>query len=80
MKSNFAIAYADNNGKDLNGIPWLFDDVNDEEECITKALEMISDGLKSVIPFYFDDERKQNLEEIISWEYVKEHRIDNIED
>ena len=80
MKSNFAIAYADNNGKDLNGIPWLFDDVNDKEECIAKALEMISDGFRNVIPFSFDDKRKQNIEEIVEWQYVKEHRIDNKED
>lgn len=79
MKSNFAIAYSDKSGKDLNGIPWLFDDVNDKEGCVVKALEMISDGFKNVIPFCFDDNRKQNVEEIIEWQYVKEHRIDNTE-
>ncbi len=76
MKSNFAIAYADEKGKDLNGIPWIFDDINNEEECMSKTLEMISDGFKSVIPFHFDNERKQNIEKEFDWEYVKKHRID----
>lgn len=76
MKSNYAIAYANENGRDLNGIPWIFDDINNKEECLAKTLEMISEGFKNVIPFQFDNMRKQNIEEVFEWEYVKEHRID----
>lgn len=76
MKSNYAVAYANENGRDLNGIPWIFDDINNKEECLSKALEMISDDFKNVIPFRFDNVRKQNVEEVFEWEYVKEHRID----
>jgi len=79
MKSNFAIAYADEKGKDLNGIPWIFDDIDDIEECMSKVLDMISDGYKNVIPFQFDNKRKQNIEETFDWEYVETHRIDKDE-
>ena len=41
MKSSFALAYADKNGKDFNGIPWILDDLNDKEECLDKAEEMM---------------------------------------
>lgn len=75
MKSNFAIAYADENGRDLNGIPWIFDDVNNKKECVSKALEMIQNGFKNVIPFQFDNQRKLNIEEVIKWEYVRQHKI-----
>jgi len=75
LKSNFAIAYAHENGKDFNGLPWIFDDIKNKEECIQKALEMTSSGLQNIIPFQFDQKRKQNIEEVFDWEYVKEHRI-----
>ena len=79
MKRNFAIAYANENGRDFNGIPWIFDDLNNEEECILKVKEMINCGLKNVIPFEFSQRRRQNLEEIIDWEYVKTHKIDDLD-
>lgn len=75
MKSNFAIAYKNKDGRDINGIPWIFDDINNKEECTSKALEMISDGFKSVIPFEFGEERRKNIEDTFEWEYVKEHSI-----
>lgn len=75
MRSNFAIAYADENGKDFNGLPWIFDDMNNKEECMSQTLKMISDGFKNVIPFHFDDKRKSNIEETFDWEYVKTHKI-----
>lgn len=43
MKSSFAIAYANEDGRDFNGIPWILDDLENEKECISKALEMISE-------------------------------------
>ena len=73
MKSSFAIAYANENGKDFNGIPWILDDLNDETECISKALEIIASGFQNVIPFRFAQRRKQNEE--FDWKYVKEHKI-----
>ena len=75
MKSNFAIAYADEKGKDFNGAPWIFDDINNKEECISKASEMVLNGFKSVTPFHFDDKRKQNIEEVFDWKYVREHEL-----
>ena len=76
MKSNFAIAYKNKDGRDLNGIPWIFDDINNKEECILKASEMISDGFKNVIPFEFSEERRKNIENVFEWEYVEEHKIE----
>lgn len=77
MKSNFAIAYSNKDGKDLNGIPWIFDDVDNKDECILKASEMIGDGFKNVIPFQFDDKRRKNIEEPFCWDYVKKNKINN---
>lgn len=74
MKSSFAIAYSNQDGRDFNGLPWILDDLNNEEECISKASEMIADGFQNVIPFQFAERRKKAEE--FDWEYVKEHRID----
>lgn len=76
MKSNYAITYSDKKGKDLNGIPWIFDDVNNKEECILKAKELIFEGFKNVVPFSFDETRRKNIEEIFEWKYVKSRQID----
>ena len=73
MKSSFAIAYSNQDGRDFNGIPWILDDLNNEKECMLKASEMIADGYQNVIPFQFEHRRKK-VEEF-DWEYVKEHRI-----
>lgn len=73
MKSSFAIAYSNQDGRDFNGIPWILDDLNNEEECISKVSEMIADGFQNVIPFQFEQRRKKTEE--FDWEYVKEHRI-----
>lgn len=76
MKSSFAIAYANQDGRDFNGIPWILDDLNDKKECISKALEMIASGFQNVIPFQFEQRRKKTEE--FDWKYVKEHRIENM--
>lgn len=76
MKSSFAIAYANQDGRDFNGIPWILDDLNDKKECISKALEMIASGFQNVIPFQFEQRRKKTDE--FDWKYVKEHRIENM--
>lgn len=76
MKSSFAIAYANQDGRDFNGIPWILDDLNDEKECISKALEMIASGFQNVIPFQFEQRRKKTEE--FDWKYIKEHRIENM--
>ena len=73
MKSSFAIAYANQDGKDFNGLPWILDDLNNEEECMTKVSEMIADGFQNVIPFQFEQRRKKDEE--FDWKYVKEHSI-----
>lgn len=70
---DFAIAYADKVGKDFAGIPWVLDDIDGEEECISKSLEMIANGFQKVIPFKFDRNRKKPEE--LSWTYVKRHQI-----
>lgn len=75
MKSSFAIAYADKNGKDFNGIPWILDDLNDKEECLDKAEEMMQDGYTNVVPFQFEQRRKKDEE--FDWDYVKKNIIDN---
>lgn len=75
MKSSFAIAYSNQDGRDFNGIPWILDDLNNEKECMLKVSEMIADGFQNVIPFQFEQRRKKAEE--FDWGYVKEHRIDN---
>lgn len=74
MKSSYAIAYANEDGRDFNGIPWILDDLENKEECLVKTVDMIKTGFKRVIPFQFEQKRKK-MEEF-DWEYVKEHRID----
>lgn len=71
MKSSFAIAYADKDGKDFNGIPWILDDLNNEEECLTKSIEMSQGGY--VIPFQFEQKRRKNEE--FDWDYVKKNKV-----
>lgn len=73
MKSSFAIAYANEDGRDFNGIPWILDDFENEKECISKALEMIAEGFQNVVPFQFEKRRKKDEE--FDWKYVKEHRL-----
>ena len=75
MKSNFAIAYCDKDGKDFNGVPWILDDISNKKECILKTLEMIEEGFTNVVPFQFDDERKNNIEEEFTWEYVMQNKV-----
>ena len=50
---NYAIAYADKNGKGFSSTePWIDDNYGDDlSECLTRAKEMIEEGYKDVIPF-----------------------------
>lgn len=73
MKSSFAIAYADKNGKDFNGMPWILDDLNNKEECMDKSEEMVQEGYTNVIPFQFEQRRKKDEE--FDWDYVKKNKI-----
>lgn len=73
MKSSYAIAYSNKDGTDFNGIPWILDDVNNKEECITTTFKMIDDGFLNVTPFQFNG-RRQKQEEY-SWEYVIENKL-----
>lgn len=75
MKSSFAIAYSDKNGKDFGGIPWILDDLNNKEECLEKAEEMMNNGYNNVIPFQFEQKRKKSEE--FDWDYVKKNKISN---
>lgn len=69
MKTGLAIAYADKNGRDFNGIPWILDDLNNREECLNKLEKMVQEGYNNVIPFQFEQKRKKNEE--FDWDYVK---------
>lgn len=75
MKSSFAIAYSDKSGKDFGGIPWILDDLNSEEECLSKSEEMLQEGYINVIPFQFKQRRKKDEE--FNWDYVKKNKINN---
>lgn len=59
MKSSYAIAYTNKDGRDFNGLPWILDDLNNEKECISKVLEMENNGFLNVIPFRFEQKRKR---------------------
>ena len=71
MKTGLARAYADKNGRDFNGIPWILDDLNNREECLNKSEKMVQEGYNNVIPFQFEQKRKKNEE--FDWDYVKKH-------
>lgn len=73
MKSSYAVAYSNPDGNDFNGIPWILDDINNEEECILTSQRLMQDGFKNVIPFQFEARRKKNEE--FDWNYVREHQI-----
>lgn len=75
MKKSYAIAYSNQDGNDFNGIPWIFDDVSNKDECVLRASEMEIEGFKNIIPFQFDDKRKKNIEELFTWEYVRKNKI-----
>ena len=72
---NYAIAYADKNGKGFsNTKPWIDDNYgNDLSGCLLRAKELIEEGYKDVIPFQFEKRRKKDEE--FDWEYVREHKI-----
>lgn len=61
MKSSFAIAYSNQDGRGFNGIPRILDDLNNEKECISKASEMIAYGFQNVIPFRLEHRRKKMM-------------------
>lgn len=73
MKSSYAIAYSDKNGKDFNGKPWILDDCDNAEECLSSAKGMEESGFKDVIPFQFKSRRKNGEE--FDWNYVKSHKL-----
>lgn len=74
METSFAIAYADKDGKDFNGIPWIGDAPVSREECLSMAQGLVSDGYKNVIPFQY--EPGKDCPEEITWSFAKLHRID----
>jgi hypothetical protein len=75
MKTGFAIAYKDKNGKDFNGIPWILDGFNNKEECMDKAKEMDQEGYNNIVLFQFEQRRKKNEE--FDWDYVKKNSVSN---
>lgn len=74
IQETYAIAYADKNGNGFsNSEPWVMAQFGDDiEECKTKAMELVNEGYKKVIPFQFGKE----LLESYSWEYVRMNRIE----
>lgn len=42
METSFAITYADKDGKDFNGIPWMGDAPSSREECLSMAQGLVS--------------------------------------
>ena len=73
MKSSYAVAYKDKEGKDFNGLPWILDDIKNREDCKNVARRLHSEGYVDVTPFQFSEKRKSNLE--FDWNYVKYNEI-----
>lgn len=78
MSGNYAIAYADKDGKGFsNTEPWIDDNYgNDLSGCLIRAKEMIDEGFKDVIPFQFGKRKRESY----SWKYVKQRKIESIAD
>lgn len=70
----FGIAYKDQNGRDLNGVPWLYIDVLNKAECIFQAQKMAEQGYQDIIPFKIN-KLKEDITDYITWDIVKEHQI-----
>lgn len=71
MTGNYAIAYADKNGKGFsNTEPWIDDNYGDDlQECLLRAKELVEEGYQKVIPFQFGKRERESY----SWKYVR-HR------
>lgn len=71
---NYAIAYADKNGKGFsNTEPWIDDNYGDDlSGCLFRAKELIEEGYKNVTPFQFGKRERESY----SWKYVRQHQID----
>lgn len=72
--NNYAIAYADKNGKDFFGLPWILDDIDGLDDCIAHSEKMRMEGFQNVIPFQYDG-KGRNTEEEFTWCYVKNHKL-----
>lgn len=70
----FGVAYKDQNGMDLNGVPWLYIDVTNKAECILQAQKMVKQGYQDVIPFE-SNRRMEEITDYITWDTVKEYQI-----
>lgn len=71
---NYGIAYKDINGMDFHGLPWITGGLPTAEEAKVMEKDYISKGYKNVIVFMFD--KPEDGFEDVSWEYVKNHKID----
>ena len=71
---NYAIAYADKNGKGFSDTePWIDDNYGDDLPCcLLGANELIEEGYKDVIPFQFGKRERESY----SWKYVRQHRVE----
>ena len=75
MSGNYAIAYADKNGKGFSDTePWIDDNYGDDlSSCLIRAKEMIVEGYKNVIPFQFSKRERESY----SWKYVRQRKIED---
>ena len=73
----YFIAYKDQDGNDLNGLPWI-EPVNTDEERIELPMALavkksFSDIFQTVVLFKADVE---NMPEEVTWEFVEQHKIE----
>ena len=69
----YVIAYKDINGNNFAGeYPWLFGDCSTLNEAKREMNRLIDEGNKNVIIFKMESD----VESLIPWEYVYEHKID----
>ena len=71
MKNQFILAYKDIDGKDFNGFPWLENFGNDINDL--KSFLKNCNYITNPIVFLCNE---KDLPEIITWDFVNEHKIE----
>ena len=68
---NYAIAYANKDGTDFHGYPWIEDGFTTLQDVTKRCDDLKASGYHQALVFVlseFDNE-------LISWEYVESHQV-----
>lgn len=69
---NYAIAYADRNGRDFNGMPWIEDGFDNYEDAERMRQQWVVKGnIQKSFVFRFTGSHPDE----ITWEYAEAHKV-----